>query len=299
MNWLFFALAAPAVYTSVVFIDKYIVSKQLKDPQCMPIYATIMGLVGGSFIWAITGFPILSPKDTFVMLLTGVLTVFSFVAYYKAISFEDASYINMLFQMFPILVLTLAYLFLNEPISAKQLIGFVIIFAAVLAASVKISDLHQIRLSKAFFLILLYDILLATSALLIKYSINDSSFSNIISYQSFGVGIGGIFLAIVSPSIRKSFTSSWQTLKKQTIGAMFFNEALFIVGRSLTYFAFSIGPIALVSVLEGTGVFYGIIFALILTLLLPSILKEDISGRILVSKLILGILLVFGVWLVY
>ena len=75
MNWIFFALLAPAVFSVVNFTDKYIVEKEVKNYNGMPIYQTLMGLIIGTLFWIINGYPVLSIRDASIVIFTGILTV--------------------------------------------------------------------------------------------------------------------------------------------------------------------------------------------------------------------------------
>lgn len=296
-NWLVFALIAPALYASVNFIDKYLLSKEIKDYRALPIYTGIFGFIAGLLFWIFTGFPILHTKDALIVLTTGVITSLSLVVYAKALSKEETSNIIILFQMFPIVTLLLSFLFLKETITLKQLIGFVLIFASAISISMK--SKNKFSLSPAFFLILLYDFLWASSAVLIKYTSNFMSFSKIVSYESFGVGLGGILIFIFSSGIRKAFLKNVKRIRIKALGVIALNEGVFVLAKSLTFFAVSLGPTALVSILENTQTFYGILFGWILTLLAPAIFKEDVSKKGLAKKIIFTFVLLVGVWLIY
>ena len=186
--WVIPALIAPAVYTIVNFIDKYIVSKEVKDYRGMPIYGTIMGFVVGTLFWIITGFPLLSLRDALIVLSTGMLTIWGAALYFKAISHEDASKLILLFQMMPVFVLILALLFLGEKITTPQILGFFLILSAVIGISVE-KGKREFKISQTLLLILLVDLIWAASAILIKFAIDANSFSKILSFESWGIGV--------------------------------------------------------------------------------------------------------------
>src|SRR3990167_11444305 len=111
MNWLFYALLAPAIYAVVVYVDKYILEKQIRDYRGMPIYGAIAAPLFGVLLSIITGFPILDFKNTLLILFTGILTIFGAATYFKALSNDEASKITILFQLTPVMVLIMSYLF--------------------------------------------------------------------------------------------------------------------------------------------------------------------------------------------
>ena len=299
-KWIIYALLAPALYALVVFIDKYVVSKHVKDYRCMPIYAGIMGFVGGTLIWLLTGRPLLNPFDTFIALTTGFLTTIAFVAYYKALSKEEPSKINIFFQLSPVFVLLLSWLILGEKITLQQLIGFALIVVAALSVSVERNKKtkNKFFISKGLLYIVFYNILFAVSAVLIKLTLNFNTLATILSYPSWGAGLGALVLYIFSSGIRTSFHESISSINKKALLIMLSNEAIFIFARAITYLAYSLGLVALVSALEGAQVFYGIGYGWIVTIIAPGIILEDISKKNIITKLLAAIILVFGIWLI-
>lgn len=235
MNWILPALIAPAVYTVVNFIDKYIVSKEVRDYRGMPIYGTIMGFFIGTIFWIVTGFPLLSFRDALIVLTTGAFTIWAAALYFKAISTDDASKIILLFQMTPIMTLVLALMFLKETISSQQYIGFFLILLAVIGISIEKIE-GKFKLSSTFLLILIVDLMWAISAVLIKFAINANSFSKILSFESWGIGLGGLILYLFFPNIRNAFNESIRTVRKRALGIMFANEGIFVLGKSITFF---------------------------------------------------------------
>lgn len=298
MNWILPALIAPAVYTVVNFIDKYIVSKEVRDYRGMPIYGTIMGFFIGTIFWIVTGFPLLSFRDALIVLTTGAFTIWAAALYFKAISTDDASKIILLFQMTPIMTLVLALMFLKETISSQQYIGFFLILLAVIGISIEKIE-GKFKLSSTFLLILIVDLMWAISAVLIKFAINANSFSKILSFESWGIGLGGLILYLFFPNIRNAFNESIRTVRKRALGIMFANEGIFVLGKSITFFAYSIGPAALVSIVGSTQVFFGILYGLLLTLVVPHLIKEDLSKDSLPKKIIAAGILFAGLYLVY
>lgn len=298
MNWLIISLLAPAVLTVVNYIDKYIVEEKIKDYRGLPIYGTIMAAVFGTLFWILSGFPHLPPKDAAIILFTGVLTIWSTALYFKALSQQETSEIIILFQLTPLLTLVLSYFILGDTITFKQLIGFIILFVSVIAVSVERGK-QKFKLTEAFWLILAVDLMWAVSAILIKFALEANSISKIVSYESWGITIGGILLYVAFPTIRKAFIESITTIEKKILGVMFFNEGVFVLTKCLTFLAYSLGPVALVSILGSTNVFFGILYGLILSVLAPKVFKEEGAKDKLLKKVVATILLFIGIVLIY
>lgn len=297
MNWLFFALLAPLIYAVVVDIDKYILEKQIPDYRGVPIYSAIMAAIFGSFLWIITGFPLLSFQDTFLVVFTGMLTLWGSAFYFKALSSHEASNITILFQTQPVITLILSFLFLKDAITGSQLLGFFLILLATTGISLS-KEQVKFKLSSAFILILLANIFWAIASVVFKYVSESSSFSKMISFESWGIALGGLILYIFFPTYSEAFKRTQKKVRRVALALILFNEGGFLVGRFFTYLAISIGPVALVSVIGGTQVFFSILFGFFLTLIAPKIFKENISKVGLSKKIIMSSLILAGLWLV-
>lgn len=297
MNWLFFAILAPAVYAIVVFIDKYILAKEVTDYRGMPIYSSVIAAIFGVLIWIGTGFPYLSLRDSVLIIITGMLTSFGLASYFHALSKDEASKITILFQMTPVITLILSYFFLGNQISTLQFLGFLLILVSTLGISVD-KSLKQLRFSNIFFLILLTDFLWAAAFVLFKFVTETNSFTSLISYESLGMGVGGFILYNFFPAIKNAFEKTNKTVGSKIFWFIALNEAIFLLSRLLTYFAISKGPVALVDVVGGTQVVFAIVYGFLLTKLAPKIFQENINKSGLFQKILMAALVLFGLVLV-
>ncbi len=292
MHWFLSALLSAIGYAVVVFVDKHIVSNKLKDYRGMPIYTTIAGVIAGTTFWVVFGFPVLSFRDAILLLLSGVFTIWAAYTYFKAISLEEASYVNILMQTMPIFVIVSAFFFLKETISIKQLIGFIIIFVSLLPISYKKTK-KKFSFSAGFWLMIVSNIFWAISVLLVKFAIDANSFTKILSYESWGVGIGGALLYVIKP-VRQSFHRGLRTAGVNVLTMVFLNEGMFILSKALQFLAFATGPVALVSVVGNTQAFFGIIYGGILTIVFPKYFHEKIQRKDFVKKILSAIGLFIG-----
>lgn len=297
MNWLFFALLAPAIYAIVVDIDKYIIEKHVKDYRGMPIYGAIAGTIFGFLLWIVAGFPVLGFWDTLLICSTGILTIFGAAFYFQALSKDEASKITILFQLTPVLVLILSALFLNERLTQTQYIGFLLILFATLAADL-IGKKVNLFLSSSLFLVLATAFFWAISFVLFKFVVGEYSFSQVVSFESFGWGIGGLILWYFFPAIRKAFLKTNRAIGKKVLAFVFLNESIFVLAKLLTFYAISLGSVSLVEVVAGTQVFYAVFYGWVLTPIAPKIFKEDISKEGLLKKILMGSLVLIGLWLI-
>ncbi len=298
MNWVLLALLAPAIYAAVNFIDKHLVSNEIKDYSVMPIYTAFVAFIAGGLFWFFTGQPILAPRDALIVIATGIITVWSLFLYFKALADEETTTIIILFQTLPIFSLIFGYFILGETISPMQFLGFILVIGAALGVTMKPKQKGEKIISQAFFLILAFNILWALAGVLIKFAINANSFSQILSYESWGIAIGGALVFIFVPGIRKNFMKSLKQIKTRVLAILFVNEGIFVIAKSISFSAFALGPVALVSVLNSTQVFYGILYGIFLTKALPKLFKEDISKEGIIKKIGFAIIMFVGIVLI-
>lgn len=281
--WILFALLSPAIFTVNNFVDKYLLSNKVKDYNALPIYTAGVSFLFGLIWWIMAGYPVLPLRDAGIIILTGIITIFSIVVYFKALSVQETSIVILLFQISPLFTLLLSTLFLKESISPKQYVGFFIILLTTFFLAFP-KEKKKWSIQKGFWLIVIYDVMFALIGILLKYSSQESSFNQIISYESFGMGIGGILIFLFIPAVRKAFLKSRKIIFKGVWPIIVLNEVVFVIAKSLGYYAFVIGPVTLVSVLSNVQVFFGLMFGWILTVLLPHLFHEDISKKTLALK---------------
>lgn len=292
VSWLIPALFAPVIYTCSIMIDKYVVEKEVKDYRGMPLFGSVVGVFIGLVFWVIADFPVLPMWEITTLILSGMLSLAGAAFYFKAISADDASKLIILFQVTPVFVLTLSTLFLGERISLVQLGGFSLIMLATLGASDDFSK-RGFQISKTFWLVMLVNLMWALAAVFAKLSLNQTSYLDALPFESWGRALGGLVLAVVSSSTREAFIKSVRRVRRLALGIIVGNEVLFIVGNSASMLAASLGLVSLVSAVGSTQVFMGILFGLLLTRFAPHIIKEDISKRTLIKKMVLA-LVAFG-----
>ncbi len=295
MSWLYFALLAPVIYTAVNFIDKYLVAKVIRDYNAMPIYIAIIGLIFGCFIWLLTGRQTLMLMDTILVLLVGYLIFWAMIIYFRVLSFEETSKIIILFQMIPVFVLIFSDFFLREHLSFRQTIGFLIVFASSVAIVVENKQDFFNFSKSSFFYMIIYDIIWASANVLMKFVLVKNAYWSLLSYESWGVALGGLTVLFLSKTVRRSFLKTLKQLKIYTLAVITVNESTFITAKSVSYYAFYLGPVSLVSLLNNTQIFYGIFFGWLLTLIFPKIFQENIQKSKLIKKTVIAGIMFLGI----
>lgn len=294
MSWLFFALLAPALDTLVIFMDKYVVEHRVKDSHAMPIYLGLAAAIIATILWLAFGMPGLNAHNGLLLLASGISCAWAAALYFHALLKSEASYINAVLQTTPIFILILSILFLDQPLGWLQVVGFVLVSASVMGMSVDHVE-RKIKLDTAFYQILGANGLFAVAYILVAFTADVPGLLPIMIYGSWGVALGALSLFIVFGKVRRSFLSSFRGMGKSTLSLILLNESVMAFSQAIAFLAITLGPVALVGVLNGTQVFYGLLLGLVLTRLFPKIFHENIDKRAMKIKGILSIVLFIGV----
>ncbi len=192
----------------------------------------------------------------------------------------------------------MSYFLLGEVITLRQSLGFLLLLTASILISIK-KQKSRLGFSRPLVFILAADFIWAASYILIKLASEEGlNTSELVMYESAGVVLGGICLLLFVSVVRKAFLKTIRKLKAVDLSLILINESLYLGAKILTYIAVSLGPLALVSILGSTQIFYGILLGAVLTILLPKAFKENISKEGLYKKVFLGALAFIGIILV-
>ncbi len=297
MNWFFLALLAPFIYAINVFVDKYLVEARIPDYRSLPIFGIFLSLPVALGLWVSSGFELIGLRDSILVITAGVLTIWAFSLYLEALAKEETSSLIILIQLIPVIVLTLSFFIFGESLTHKQLLGFGLLLLSTILVSLK-KEKRSFRFSRALVFILMADILWSIPYILIKSASASISFNSLIMYESLGVSLGGLMLFLFIPVIRSAFTKTIKGIRKTDLGIILFNEGLYLGAKIITYLAVTLGPVAVISILGSTQIFFGILLGVVLTMLVPKVFKENLSKDGLIRKAVFGFVAFVGIILV-
>lgn len=298
MSWLAFALIAPALYATTNFIEKYLLETRLKDPIIITIFEAIPATILGITSLIILGFPSLPPVQLGLIILSGILLEFYLVPFFMALNEEDTSRVVPLFQFIPAFVLIISFLFLKETITARQLIGFLLIFSGGFTLGIEKFEKGIIKLRKALYLMLLSSFLYSFTIILFKFVVVKISFWTTIGYEFVGIGIGAAILLLI-PNYRRKFLHDGKKADLKTLSLLALGSILVVIAQLSLSVAYKSVSVALASVVSGSAQPLIIIFAgLFLTIFFPKVVKEDVKGSTILLKLAAIVSIILGIILV-
>lgn len=291
--WVVFALIPPILNAIDSLGEKFLSEKHIEDPIVIILNEGWLYLVLSLGILFFHQLSPLSFLQIAALLFSGMVFVFYLIPYFKALQKEDSSRVIPLFQFIPLLVLLFSYFFLHEIITKKELLGFFITFIGAFMLTAEKGESKILKPRRALWYMLLSSILYSAAPILFKYVVVNTDFWTAFFYQAIGGGLAA-FLLLIVPSYRKSFLKEGLHLPFTTWGLMSINQTIAIGAELSASFAFSLAPVALVSVLTGTQSFFVLLFAIILSLKFPHILSEDLRRNTLLLKTASIILIFLG-----
>ena len=295
------AIAAATLYALTNHIDKYLISKVVKnaDSRSLIIFSTLVAGFAMSVIYAIIC------EFRFEFDLQGILLLFfnsalyavSLYYYFKALSRDDTTIVVIMFQLIPVFMLLLSPLILgNQGISAIQLVGGIVTTIAAIAVTYeperkKFSKDKLITLLMMAFVSLSY----AVWFIIEKVVTNDHDFNQTMLWSNLTLFIVGIIIFIFLKSYRKALSAMLKSNGVKIVGLNLLNELLNSFGGVFSTFAGTMASVALVSfVSQGVQPFIVMIIGIVITKLFPKVEKETVTKKEIIKRVLAIALCIIG-----
>jgi drug/metabolite transporter (DMT)-like permease len=293
MNWIFLSLLAPLFWASSNFIDKYILGKYTIGILDFVFFSTITSWIFFATIFFFVGKPELN-IFSLIPITTGMMLVYSYGFYGKALEQGDTSSLVILFKLIPVITAILAFAFLGQTLSSNELLGFIIV---LFGATIISYERGKGIFIKGFAMILIAILIWSLMTLLIDYGLTKMPFWHYIMLDNLGSMIAGLTMFII-PSIRKQVVKGIRTARAGKYLWISWNNVLDFLGQMTIKKALSIAPSAgLVTVVMQVQSLYAILIGILLTLFIPHIIKEEISTSMLIKKFVGAVIMFIGVYI--
>jgi len=293
MLWLIVAISAYLILAIVFLVDKYLLVGPIPNPQVYTFYIGTLGILV-LILAPFVGLYIPELSQIVLSLLAGALFIYGIFWLNKALRlFEASRVIPAIGGILPIFSFLLIYIFSGgkEIFTLWEFLAFILlVFGSVLIIYEKAKiSLKSLRISAiaAFFL--------ALSFVLAKYVYVAQPFWS----GYIWIRIGGFLMAmsfLFTPEVRRELGRAKINFPKKTAAIFLSNQAAGASANILQNWAIALAPlvcVAIINALQGLQYAFLLIFATIISLKFPKILKEEISRKILFQK-ILAILLIGG-----
>ena len=298
MSWFFIALCAPFLLACANHIDKFLLSKYLKEKS-------IGAIVIFSSLFSGVAIPIilLIQPDVFGVSLvqgcavfaTGVLSVLAAVCYLHALDRDEASFVTPFYQTVPIFAYVFGYFILGETITLAQGLAALIIIAGAVALSFELGRRKKRFRWNVVALMLGASVLSATNGVIFKLIAADKGFLVSLFWGFVGQVTAGLTLLVCVSSYRRDFLGLFNQQKGAGVGLIALSRILTGVSEALTLYATLLAPVALVLLVNSFQPLFVLAFGVVLTLFVPRAAKESLGRVKMLQKAAgIGLMLVGG-----
>lgn len=298
MQWFFIALGAPFLWAIVNISDKYLVANYSigkRGSGGLVLFSSLIGIFVATIIGILTDglfeIPIL---DKTLLITTGGITIAWIILYLFALEIEDVSSVVPWFLTIPIFGYVLGYIFLNETLSAQQLIGSVIILSGVFLISVDFSKQKKKLKWRPALYMLAACFLVSIAGIIFKYVTIGNNFWVSSFWEYVGLGAFGVLIYIFIPKYRDEFTLMNRQGGRKIFTLNTVSEILTTIGNLLTNFALLLAPVTMVYLVGSFQPAIVLFLTLLATKFFPNIAKENLKERVLLPKIIAIAIMVIG-----
>lgn len=300
MNWFYLALIAPLFWSVANYIDKYLLSKYVKNGGIgsLILFSCFFALVALPIIYILeNGVVSISITDITLLIVVGVANTLGVLFYLYALNEDETSVIVPLFQLTPIFGFIFSYFLFGEILNLKQVAATIFIIVGAMMVSVRFTN-HGIKMK--------FKVLMLMSGCTILFGLHGSLFKMVASRENFmvslfweyiGLLLAGVILFTVFKSYRIQFIEMIKNNTRLILSLNMLNEILVLLGNMITAMSFTLAPVTLVLAVGNFQPLFAILIGLVLSIFFPNIEREDIQLSNLIYKLISVCIIVLGGYL--
>jgi len=300
MTWFFIALVAPILWAIVNIADTFLIAKYSEKEKerssgGLVLFSSFLGiLIAGIIAIFVAGIFHIPLLDKILLLISGTLTVIWIILYLFALETEDVSTIVPYFLTVPIFGYILGYIFLGETLTTFQFFGsFVVLFGLVIISINFSGEKRKIK-KKPILYMLLACLMVAISGVIFKYVTVENNFWISSFWEYAGLGLAGLLIFLFMPKYRAQFLRMTRIGGKKIFMVNIVTELMTISGNLLTNFALLLAPVTMVYLVGSFQPAIVLLLTIIATRFFPHIVKENLSPRVLVPKIIAIIIMIIG-----
>ena len=288
------AFGTAAVHGGANILDSYFSNTLFKRLSSIIFFASATNVLFLPIVF-IFGLPhMLTLPLLGIVLLISIIEIAYQFPYLQSFREADTSVVTSLFSVGELIIPLFAFLFVGERLMPAQYAGFFII---IIASALISFNPKKFRLSRAAFLMLGVSIILALQTVLYKYLFESGvTWGTAMTWTAIVqlVIATGLILVPKNRADLKNFGA-----KMRQAGPLFaFTNILSWAGEALGSFALVMLPASIVHGITGIQPIFVLVMAILLAGKFPKIFKEELSGGVIVKKLILFGIMIVGIILV-
>lgn len=293
-----FALIPPFLDSVINYLDKFLLSKYNVSSTALTIYSGFFALLSGIIVFLFIELDVADLETMAILTASGFMGVLILLAYFKALTLNEASRVASLFQLNPVLVLPLSAVVLEEDLLFKQYVGGFLIIASGFMLSIQKLHGGVFKINKAFWYMLLASFFSAMVYISFKLGVKELGFWSAIPYEGMGSGLASLCILLYGNNL-KNLKKEMKKISKKVFVYLTISEIIYRSSRLSFYFALSLIPAAIVAVLQGFQPLFLLIEGIILSLWFPHIIKEVVTKGTVGIKVVAVVGIFIGLSLIF
>lgn len=299
MSWLNIAIIGYFFLALANVGDKLLISRAIR-PVVYTFFTCLLGLL--VFVLAPWGLAWPGFYQLLICLATGIVFFIALFLLFKAISIAEVSrVVTIVGGLTPLFVFTFSYFFLGERLDISEITVFIMLIAGIVLVSV--GEKRTLVFSKKAILMALFSAFFyAGFYSLSKYIYFKQSFISGFIWIRVGAFLGTLAFLTRSSwrrAIIKAVSGQTQAISTKIKLLFLSNQTVGALGFILTNYAIALGSVTLVNAMQGVQYAFVLILTIFIVKKFPQLLREKITGRILVQKILAICLIGIGLVLLY
>ena len=295
--WIFIALISFALYAATNILDKIFREKYVQSNLALTIISIGRNIPMALFI-PFVDLGSMRPVDYALVMVVGALSCIMAFTYFSALSLEEVSRVVPFWNIAPIFVVGLSTVFLNERLTGAQFMAVALLLTGGILISTHLAGLTKMRLSKAFWLMLISVIMFSCSVIILKYLLGMHPFWSILVLTSSACVL--MMLPILFFKQARSETmAGLAAIKTGALQLFIGGTVVWYAAFLLYYYAISKGPVSIIVSMDGFQSIFLFFYVIVPSLLFPHIFREEITKSSIIQKIIAIGLMCAGLFLLY
>lgn len=296
MTWFLYALFAPAIWSVTTHLDKYLVKRYFYKGGigALVLFSSLIGFILVPIFFFVDP-DVLNIElwQAGILVASGVVYVASLIPLISALFKDEVSTILPMYQTVVVFSYIFGVVFLGEQLTVLQILASLVIVMGSVGLSLELDKKIRFK-SEIFGLMLLASFMVALNSFIFKYVALQTNFFISSFWEYMGFVLMFILLMLSQPAWRNEFTAVLNHNKVPLIGMNSLNEILNICAKIVFNLATLLGPLSLIWVANSFQPAFTFVYAVILSFIAPDIIKEDLSRKRLMQKVIFVLIMVVG-----
>ncbi|MCP4981134.1 MAG: EamA family transporter [Gammaproteobacteria bacterium] len=289
MTWFTLSLISAFMWAIAIAVDKLVLVRWQVTPALMCFLAALVEFAAAGGVWVVLGLSEMPYPAIALALCAGIFKTLFYLFYYLAVTREEVSRIATLDSLTPLAILLSAGFVLNESLQPQEYLGVILVVSGAVLITCK-GRLYP-RLNLAFCFALLGVLCTTVNQIITKHLLETTDY-----WTVFAAVRVGVFFAVLPllPKVISSLKVFRSERKWSVLTLIAANNTIAVSGLFIFTIAVSLGPVTLVNALGSVHSIFLLLIVVVIGVVNPGLLREELKKSVLMQKLIAILLMVSG-----